>query len=84
MQGREYESQIVTALVASSRKLWRFTKRFQQQAAASPELKTAAALRPKFASASELCAEIGQDKADVATLFAKTADLASHVEELKV
>lgn len=82
MQGREYESQVVTALVAAFRKLWRFTKRFQVGVAAAGHEAGAAAAR--FRNARELYAEIGTDKLDVAALIAKTADLASKVDTIKV
>ena len=90
MQGREYESQVVTALVAAFRKLWRFTKRFQVGVAAAGYEAVAVSAPPaaitsaRFRNARELYSEIGADKLDVAALIAKTADLASKVDTIKV
>jgi hypothetical protein len=99
MQGREFESGVVTSLLAASRVLWRFTSGPQQRLSAGAAAKkpSLAAKVAKFNSLDEIRAYISgtgrgvgaaRDAAaearEVKTLIAKTNALADHVEKIKV
>lgn len=71
--GRDFESRIVTTLLDASRKLWRFT-RYHAHGAASC----------KFDTLSQLYDEVGPESRDLDALMAKTVDLATNIEDLKV